>query len=227
MTKQEYQEILDQKLESGYEIDIRATIMDALRYFRMEPLQFFGYTSFLIFLSLLTIRFQPVGTIVNIFILPILTAGYFYAAAKMDRGEKLSFHDFFQGFNSWLNIFIGATLAGLITFLGFILFIVPGIYLVVSYSFLYPFMVNAKFEYWEAMEASRKLITKNFWDILGFILALILLNILGILLFGIGVLITLPVTYLSIYSAFKNILPESESTSDKNNSSKIDFSIFR
>ncbi|MCF8331992.1 MAG: hypothetical protein K9H84_06035 [Bacteroidales bacterium] len=226
MTRQDYKKQLDQKLESGFEIDIRATINNALRYFQMEPLQFFGYTSFLILVSLLTIRFQPVGSIVNIFILPVLSSGYFYAAAKMDRNEKLSFYDFFQGFNSWLNIIVGATLTSLITILGFALLILPGIYFAVSYSFLYPFLVNAGFDYWDAMEASRKLVTKNFWDILGLVLGLILLNIFGLMLFGIGILITLPVTYLSIYSAFKSIFPESVTTFKKD-PSKIDLRHFR
>jgi uncharacterized membrane protein len=125
-----------------------------------------------------------------------------------------------------LNIFVGATLAGLFTLIGVFLLLVPGIYLATSYIFLYPFLISAKFEYWDAMEASRKLVTKNFWNIFLLALALLALNFAGLMLFGFGIFISIPLSYLSIHVAFKEIM-DADVTNDFKDPKKFDFRNFR
>lgn len=226
MSRQEYSNKLEEKLATGYRLDIRQIILKAFGYFRKEPVLFFGYSSFLIFLSLLTARFQPLGSIISIFLTPALIAGFYHAAEKIDKNQKVTFYDFFLGFNNWLNIFVGATLAGLFTLIGVFLLLVPGIYLATSYIFIYPFLVSAGFEYWDAMEASRKLVTKNFWNIFLLLLALLALNFAGLMLFGFGIFISIPLTYLSIHVAFKEIM-DADVTTDFNEPKKFDFRNFR
>ena len=56
------------------------------------------------------------------------------------------------------------------------------------------------------MEASRKLVLKNWLGTLLFILKLLLISIVAILLtFGIGFLVVIPWLYLTLYSAFEDI----------------------
>ncbi|MFO8054034.1 MAG: glycerophosphoryl diester phosphodiesterase membrane domain-containing protein [Bacteroidales bacterium] len=211
MTKQDYQDKLQEKLNSEISIDLKKSIIKAFDYFKAEPLLFFGFTALLLFLSIFTSRLQLFGALINVFLLPPLIAGYFTAARKMDNGEKISLLNFFEGFNHWLNVFVGTSLSGLLILSGSFLLLLPGIYLAISYIFVIPFMVLAGLEFWDAMEASRKLIAKNFWNAFAFVLGLLLLNLAGVMLFGIGVFISLPLTYLSIYAAFNNIFYEEKS----------------
>jgi ABC-type antimicrobial peptide transport system permease subunit len=60
------------------------------------------------------------------------------------------------------------------------------------------------------MEYSRKLVTKNWWQFFGLAIVLGLINVLGALVLGIGLLVTIPASGLAVYAAFESIvgLPE-------------------
>jgi len=91
-------------------------------------------------------------------------------------------------------------------FLAFLALIIPGIYLVVGWTFAIPFIIFGGMEFWDAMEYSRKLITKKWWNILGLLLLLFLINLAGAMVFLVGLLFTVPITYCAIYAAFEDII---------------------
>lgn len=77
------------------------------------------------------------------------------------------------------------------------------------------FKVNA----WQSMEASRKVIQHRFFHFFGLMLIIMLINILGVLCLLVGLLVTIPLSYTIMYSAFDDIMQpdniqlESEDTS--------------
>jgi uncharacterized membrane protein len=87
-----------------------------------------------------------------------------------------------------------------------ILLIAPGIYLAIAYIFTVPLIVGKKMEFWPAMEASRKLITKKWTSFFGFSLVLTLINFAGVLLCGVGLLFTAPLTICAIAAAYESIV---------------------
>ncbi|MCF8217584.1 MAG: hypothetical protein K9I29_06535 [Bacteroidales bacterium] len=227
MTRSDYKDKLNEILNSNFQLDLREILMKATEYFKAEPLLFIVYTFFIMMFNVLTLKIQPIGYLINISLMPVLISGFFYAARQMDNGKKITINDFFRGFRSWQNIFIAATFSGLLILLGLFMLVIPGIYLAVAYVFVIPFIVYADFEYWDAMEASRKLVSKNLPNILGLIAVLILINLLGLMLLGIGTLFTLPITYLSVHVAFNKIFAEAKSETTKNDPRKIDLRHFR
>ena len=64
------------------------------------------------------------------------------------------------------------------------------------------FKVNA----WQSMEASRKVIQHRFFHFFGLMLIIMLINILGVLCLLIGLLVTVPLSYTIMYSAFDDIM---------------------
>jgi len=87
-----------------------------------------------------------------------------------------------------------------------LLLLLPGIYLGVAYSFTTALIVDRKFDFWEAMETSRKVISKRWFPFFGFVLVLVLINIVGALLFFVGLLFTIPLTMCAIAAAYQDIL---------------------
>ena len=61
---------------------------------------------------------------------------------------------------------------------------------------------------WHAMEWSRKLITRNWWRFFVLFLILVAMNVLGVLLAGIGLLFSLPITFLVLYVIFEKLTNE-------------------
>jgi len=72
---------------------------------------------------------------------------------------------------------------------------------------------------WEAMEASRKIIQKRFFQFFALILVVALINILGILCLFVGLLVTVPMSYAIFYAAFDDIMkPNDEHLITEDNS---------
>ena len=77
---------------------------------------------------------------------------------------------------------------------------------IVNYGFSTIFVIEKKLSFRSALEASRKLITKKWFSFLGFFLQLVLLNLGGLLLVGIGLFVTIPLSTCIIIAAFEDIV---------------------
>ena len=70
------------------------------------------------------------------------------------------------------------------------------------------FILKRNMGFWEAMEASRKIVSKKFFAFFGLMLFLILLLTIGAFLCGLGLLVAYPVFFLTIYYSFGQIMEE-------------------
>ncbi len=192
----------DQLIEKGYQTDIGSYISKGFRIFEKEIGLFIGYTALFFLISTIT-AFIPFALL---FISGPLTAGFFIVAHKINKGEPYEFSTFFKGFDYFVPLLLFTLVGGIFIVLGFLALILPGIYLAVAYTFAIPFIVFAKMEFWDGMEISRKLTTKNWWSIFGLSILLFLINLLGIMVLFVGLLFTVPITYCAIYAAFDDIV---------------------
>jgi uncharacterized membrane protein len=64
------------------------------------------------------------------------------------------------------------------------------------------------FDFWTALEESRKLITVRWWKFFLFTLILIIINLLGIITLGLGLLVTVPITFYATYILFEDLTKE-------------------
>jgi uncharacterized membrane protein len=149
-----------------------------------------GYT--LILAILLTI---PVINTLTPILHAILIAGHYNVALRRLRNLPVTFGDVFIG---WRESLVPLLLTGLFTSvlitLGFFLLVIPGLYLFVSYVFAIPLVIDQGLDFWPAMEASRKLIHRRWFDL--FLLQLVLagLSFVGSIPMGWGLLITVPLS---------------------------------
>jgi hypothetical protein len=83
---------------------------------------------------------------------------------------------------------------------------VAGAIITLFYSLAVPFIIARKMTFWPAMEASRKVIAKQWplWILLGILLSLI--NVVGLLFCGIGLLLTSPLTACVVAAAYERIV---------------------
>jgi uncharacterized membrane protein len=189
-------------IQQGYETDAGKYIRRGWEIFQDNMGIFIAYTVIMILISVFA-AIIPFGSLL---VSGPLTAGFYIVANKISKGEPYEFGTFFKGFDFFVPLLLYSLIAGIFTALGFIALIVPGIYLAVAYTFAPLFIVFGKMEFWDGMELSRKLITRNWWNIFGFILLLFLINLAGTLAFFVGLLFTIPLTYCAIYAAFEDIV---------------------
>jgi hypothetical protein len=192
----------DELISRGYNTDAGKYISKGYSIFEKDLGKFIGYTAlyFLITIASCSIPFAPV------FLTGPLTAGFFIVARKINKNESYDFGDFWKGFEYFVPLFLFTLISSILGFLAFLALIIPGIYLVVGWTFAIPFIIFGKMEFWDGMEYSRKLVTKKWWNIFGFLILLFLINLAGAMVFFVGLLFTVPITYCALYAAFEDIV---------------------
>lgn len=98
--------------------------------------------------------------------------------------------------------------------LGGLVALIPAMYLGVSYAFAPALTWFYNISGWDALEASRKLVAKNFLAVLGFMIVIGFILAGGIILLCVGILFTFPVYTTAMYAAFADVVKLNTSTSD-------------
>lgn len=85
------------------------------------------------------------------------------------------------------------------------LLLLPAMFLGTCYTWTYLFIINFQMDFWNAMEASRKILTK-IWPIYFLFLVVVwFIFVGGILLLCLGILATFPLMYCMMYAAFADV----------------------
>ncbi len=135
-----------------------------------------------------------------------LMGGLMLYYLKKIRGERARLEDAFSGFTvAFLQLFLGYLVSTLLTAVGFAFCLLPGIYLIVAWQFTLVLIIDRRMEFWPAMELSRKVISKHWWNFFGFLIVMVLVDILGVLACCIGVFVTLPLTMIALMYAYEDI----------------------
>jgi uncharacterized membrane protein len=187
---------IDGLLNSGYRLKIEFYLRRGVDLFRQRA------DLFILYSALYAIS-MPIGGFI---ISGPLSAGFFLVARRLDKGEEVIIDHFFEGFKHFLPLLLLTIVSGILIFIGFIAFVIPGIYLSVSYAFSIFFVIFSGMDFWEAMEASRKVTGKQWFGVLVLILVLGILNFLGTLAFGVGLFFTIPISFCALYAAFDDIV---------------------
>ena len=143
----------------------------------------------------------------------VLMGGLDYIFIRRIRGEAVQIGDLFDGFN---RAFLDLTMAGLVkwllTTIGFILCILPGIYLAVGYVFALPLVIDKKMEFWTAMEVSRRVVHEHWWSTLALVIVVALVALAGFLVCGVGELITIPIASAALMYVYEDLFGTAAAT---------------
>jgi len=111
--------------------------------------------------------------------------------------KNVSSGSVFHYFNRIPATILWYILMTLMIVLGFILLVIPGIYLSFAYMFSLPLMIEKDLTAWQALEVSRKAVTRIWFRATGFLLLVMILLTLGIILLGIPLIWIVPWTTLA------------------------------
>jgi uncharacterized membrane protein len=209
---------LEGLLQKSYTVKIGEYVGSGWETFKKNAGGFVGFTIVLFLINIALAKINesasPVGSLISLLISGPLNAGFLIVAFKVLRHRETAFGDFFRGFNNYLPLFLVSLVSGVLIGLGFLLLIIPGIYLAVAYTFALPLVLEKKMNFWDAMEFSRKLISKNWFSFFGFAFVLVLINFAGALLLGVGLLVTIPLSVGAIAAAYADIVGLPSTSSD-------------
>lgn len=134
-----------------------------------------------------------------------LTLGLTAVGLKVCDGRITDYGELFQHGSKLLNFIVASILYGLLCAVGFLLLIVPGVYWALQYQFYGFHIVDRSSGPLEALKQSAEL-TRGFkWRLLGFWVVLLLINILGLIPLGLGLLITVPLSLMAFAHVFRRL----------------------
>lgn len=102
--------------------------------------------------------------------------------------------------------FIGTTVQGIITLVGFILLIIPGIIFSVRLQFVNYLIVDKNLGPVDAIKKSWNMTRGNTWNLFFFGILIGLINILGLLCLVVGLFITVPLSMLASAFIYRKLL---------------------
>lgn len=90
--------------------------------------------------------------------------------------------------------------------IGSIFCLIPGIYLAIAYLLTIPLILDRRMSFWDAMETSRKIVTKQWfsWFVFGLLMGVI--NIGGVIACIVGIFFTIPLTYCMWVAAYEDVV---------------------
>jgi hypothetical protein len=173
--------------------------------FKQNAAGFIGFSVVALILIFALSSKAGLGQVLAYIIGPPLWAGFLIVAMKLLLNQLTQVNDFTSGFKFVLPLVLYSVVSSVFVSVGLVLLIVPGLYLFVGYIFTSWLIVDRGLDFWQAMELSRKTVHKHFFEMFGFFLLLCLVNFGGLLLLGLGLLVSVPWTLCALTVAYKDV----------------------
>ncbi|MFO7767395.1 MAG: hypothetical protein R6W82_00300 [bacterium] len=188
--------------QHGREADLGRWIREGWELIR-DDLAGYAIAAFL--LVLLTSVSLAALEIVGLVVVGPLTAGFFLMTVNHMRGDRPMVGDLFQGFSRFLPVILASIILSVFFSVGVILCLLPAVFVLGVYQFTFLFIVDRGADFWEAMEASRLLARKDYLEFSLFALVLVVLNMVGAMVFVVGLLVSVPLSFAAISCAYRDL----------------------
>jgi uncharacterized membrane protein len=156
--------------------------------------------------ALITLVFVVISGAIPVVLQGAMIVGIHIVSWRKLTGGKVDINDLFKGFNYFVPSLAAFVVIAVFAALGFLLCIIPGLVILAMYKFTYLFIADKKMDFWAAMQASHAIVRQDYFGFTWFVIAAALLNLLGALLCGVGLLLTVPLTYVAITAAYRDIV---------------------
>ena len=143
-----------------------------------------------------------IGSIITVVVGYLINAALVRGALHEVDGQRPGLGSFFR-FTNVGNVVLASVLVGVLTAVGLILFVIPGLIVAFLSWWTLQFVIDRHDSATDGLRASFRAISSQPGPLLLLALALIGINILGAIPFGLGLLITVPVSAIASTYAYR------------------------
>jgi len=155
--------------------------------------------------QLLTIAIELVSQLANFAVITPLMTGIMILGLRRAVGAPIRAGQILNHYGKVVPLFIASLLKFIITFVGFLLLILPGIYFAVSYLFAEMLVVDKGLSASAAMTTSRKAVGQKWLAMFGLTMALFVINVLALIPLTLGLIWTIPMSTIAMGIAYRNM----------------------
>ncbi len=139
-----------------------------------------------------------------VLLIALVTLGMIRTSIKSDDKKEPNLIELFHT-KRFVNYFLASVVYLGLFVGGLILFIVPGFYWALKYQFATYIVAEEDVTIAQAFHDSAVLVRGHEWDLFGYWLIMFLMNMVGLLFFGIGIIITLPITVVGYSYLYRQL----------------------
>ena len=148
-----------------------------------------------------SVLLSVVGSVISYLVTAFFTRG----ALDESTGRRPDVAAFFR-IGNVVNVLLAALIVGVLTSVGLVLCILPGIAVAIFSAFVYYFTLDQGQDAITAVRSSWSLVAKNFGSVFLLLLALLGINLLGAIPFGLGLFVTIPLSYVAVAFAYRRLV---------------------
>lgn len=134
-----------------------------------------------------------------------LQIGFIKIVLKIVDGQKADIQQLWAYPQYFLRAVVVTIVMGLAIGIGLILLIIPGVYLALRLQFALYFLVDKDMAAMDSLKASWKATEGNILNLFFFMLLLIGINILGAVALLVGLLITIPISFVAVSLLYRKL----------------------
>jgi len=143
-----------------------------------------------------------------------LIAGFHIYTMKKLMGRPAELGDMFKGFNFFIPTLVASLLIGIFTFFGLLVFLIGAVVVTAMYKFTFLFIIDKRMDFWPAMQASHAVVKNDYFGFTMFVLLAFLVNLAGFLCCLVGLLVTIPMTFVAVTIAYRELVGFDQRTLD-------------
>ncbi|WP_370980132.1 hypothetical protein [Agaribacterium sp. ZY112] len=125
-----------------------------------------------------------------------INVGLTLLGIKLVSGQEAQPTSIFEYFPHTIKLFLLMVTMYILVFIGFLLLVIPGLYLGIAYIYAPALMVEKNMGIWEALETSRKTVTHKWFTVFFTVLLLLIVIFISSLPVLIGLIWTLPLAVM-------------------------------
>lgn len=139
-----------------------------------------------------------------------LSLGFTKLMLLLVQDAYVTVADMFNNFRIFLSYFVASFIYGLAVSVGLLLLIAPGIWIAIRFQFFPYFIIENGDSSFTALQKSFNLPQDLLLELFVFGVAVVFLNLIGALLFGVGVILTYPLTTMATAVIYRSLIEESD-----------------
>jgi uncharacterized membrane protein len=203
-------------METPYRISIRTLFGTAWQHFKTRPWFYIGITLFSIGLSIVfrdasdrihenSSFLASIFSLVTFFIESVVMLGYISILLRSLSGHATKFSDLFGAGPLFWKFIVTAFLFGLMLFLGTLALLIPGLIVLSTFYFSTVLVVDRRLRPIAALRESARMTKGIRLQVFQFILSFLIINFVGALGFGIGLLVTYPISMIASVLLYREL----------------------
>lgn len=143
----------------------------------------------------------------------LLIFGNNYLGARRAQGSSISPLDVLCGIREPLRVLPTLIVGSLLTVIGFMLLILPGVYLLFCYVFAPILAYERGYGFWDALETSRRVVTQHFFSVVGVWIVLLGILLVSLVPLGLGLIWTVPFFTIAVGVMYRELFGTGQPTS--------------